>query len=119
MEGVKARRARRSRVNRSSALTLRCTSEERAEIEARAQAAGLLLSEFVRVSARTVTIRARRSGRCGSPVRGRRRPWTAAPVSPAGVAWVPTVGGKQFRYETNEDGPARSSHDKFFCYRRD
>jgi len=59
MEGVKARRARRARSNRSSALTLRCTADERAEIEARARVAGLPLSEFIRVSARTVTIGSR------------------------------------------------------------
>ncbi len=59
MDGVTARRPRRPRVNRSSALTLRCTPEERAEIEARARVAGLPLSEFIRVSAQTVTISSR------------------------------------------------------------
>ena len=59
MKGVKVRQPRRPKVNRSSALTLRCTPDERAEIEARALASGLPLSEFIRVSAQTVTIRAR------------------------------------------------------------
>ena len=53
------RKERKAREGRTALLRGRLTPTERAEIEARAEAAGLPLSEFVRVSAQTVTIRAR------------------------------------------------------------
>jgi hypothetical protein len=53
------RQPRTLRENMSCLLKVRCTPTERAQVEARAKAAGLPLSEYVRVSALHATINSR------------------------------------------------------------